>query len=198
MGEVTLDRIKELRERTMAGMMDCKKALAEAEGDLERAEELLRVRKKSIAARASATREAGVGCISTYTHLGGRIGSMVELRCESDFVSQNEVFQALLKDLCLQVAASAPEVVERSQLDQSTIERERDLIMANLKDEGKPENMIPRIAEGMLEKNFYQSSVLMEQPYVKDPARTVGELVEETSGTTGEKIVVRRFARFEV
>jgi elongation factor Ts len=197
MAEVTLEQVKELRHRTKAGMMDCKKALAEAEGDLTKAEELLRARRKVIADKATATREAGVGVIGTYTHHGSRIGAMVEVRCETDFVAQNEAFQALVKDLCLQIAASAPQVVERAELDQQVIDREREVLIETLKEEGKPENMLARIAEGMLEKAFYKTAVLLEQDYVKDPKRTVGDLVSEVSGTTGEKVVVRRFARFE-
>ena len=198
MAGVTIDMVKALREKTQAGMMDCKNALEEAGADMTRAEEILRVKRKTIADKKGATREAGVGVIATYTHGEGRIGSMVELRCETDFVARGEDFQRMLKDLCLQIAASSPLVVERSQMDQDVLDKEREIYAEQMREQGKDEQRIPQIIEGMLEKNFFKNSVLLEQAFVKDPSTSIGDMISDLSGRTGEKVVIRRFARFEV
>lgn len=197
MADVSITLVKQLREKTQAGMMDCKAALEEAGGEIEKAEEILRIKRKTIAEKKGETRQAGHGVVGTYTHGGGRIGVMVELRCETDFVAMNDSFQELLKDLCLQVAASNPSVVERSEVDQAAVEKEREILTTQLHEEGKPEERIPQILEGMMEKKFYKENVLLEQPFIKEPKMSVGELVADVSGKTGEKIVVRRIARFE-
>lgn len=185
-----------LRARTGAGMMDCKKALEETSGDLEKAVDLLR---KTGAAKADkrAGREASEGLIGSYVHHDGAIGVLVELNCETDFVARTDDFKALARDLALHVAAAKPLAVRIEDLPAEVVQRERQVYEAQVAEQKKPENIRAKIVEGMI-KRFYEDQVLLEQKFVKDDKRTVGELVKELSAKTGEHISVRRFVRFEL
>jgi elongation factor Ts len=189
-------QVKELRERTGAGMMECKKALEETNGDLEAAIDLLRARGAAKAAKR-ADRETKEGTIGSYVHSNGKIGVLVELQCETDFVSRNDAFQQLARDLAMHIAAAAPLALDAEGIAADVVEREKGVYLEQVKNEGKPEAMQEKIVEGKLRK-FYQESTLMGQIFVKDPAgkQTIEQLVQEASAKTGEKIVVRRFARF--
>ncbi|MEA4882144.1 MAG: translation elongation factor Ts [Clostridia bacterium] len=193
--EITASMVKELRERTGAGMMDCKKALSDAECDLERAVTILRERGLAAAAKRSG-RETSEGVVDSYIHMGGRIGVLVEVNCETDFVAKNEKFRSLVKDIAMQIAASRPLYVSRDQVPADVVERERSIYRSQAINEGKPEKFAEKIVEGRLEK-FYQESCLLDQAFIRDPERTVGDLVREAIGAIGENITVRRFARFE-
>ena len=195
MAEVTATLVKELRERTGAGMMECKKALIDAQGDMERAIELLRERGLAQAAKR-AGRVATEGVVGAYIHGDGRIGVLIEVNCETDFVAKTEDFQNLVKDLAMQVAAARPEWVRREEVPQSVIEAERRIYETQARNEGKPEQVLARIVEGRLEK-FFQERCLMEQPFIKDPDRRVEQVVQEVAARLGEHVTVRRFARFE-
>jgi elongation factor Ts len=186
--------VKELRERTGAGMMECKNALAEANGDMERAIDILRAKGAAKAAKR-AEREVKEGAIGSYVHMGGKIGVLVEVGCETDFVARNEAFQTLVRDLAMHVAAAAPLALSAEGISADLVERERGVYLEQVKNEGKPEKMWDKIVEGKLNK-FYKESTLLEQPFVKDPDKTVKELITEVAAKTGENIVVRRFVRF--
>ena len=188
--------VMELRAKTGAGMMDCKKALEEAGGDIAKAEELLRVKYASRAEKR-AERAAGQGVIETYVHFNGRVATMVELNSETDFVANTAEFRQLAKDLALHVASAKPIAVRIEDVPADIVERERRVYRAQVAEEKKPEAVREKIVEGKLKK-FYQENVLLEQPFVKDDKVTVGELVKALSGKTGEKVEVRRFARFEL
>ncbi|MGB5657915.1 MAG: translation elongation factor Ts [Thermoanaerobaculia bacterium] len=194
--QVTPQLVKELRERTGAGMMDCKRALVDSEGDVEKAIELLRKRGMATAAK-KAGRVAAEGVVSSYIHAGGRIGVLLEVNCETDFVARTDDFQNLVKDLGMHIAASDPRVVSRDEVTDAILERERAIYRDQAVESGKPENVLDRIVEGKIEK-FYSESVLMEQPFIKNPEVTVQELVNEVIAKLGENIQVRRFARFKV
>jgi elongation factor Ts len=193
---ITTQQVAELRAKTGAGMMDCKKALEEAGGDSAKAEELLRVK---YAARADkrADRAAGQGVIEIYLHFNGRVGTMVELNSETDFVANTAEFRQLAKDLAMHVASARPIAVRIEDVPADVVERERRVYTAQVAEEKKPEAVRQKIVEGKLKK-FYQENVLLEQPFVKDDKVTIGDLVKALSGKTGEKIEVRRFARFEL
>ena len=192
----TAKEVKTLREQTGAGMMDCKKALTEANGDMEKA--MTWLREKGIAdAEKRQHRTAVEGAVASYVHMGGKIGVLVEVNCETDFVARGEEFQNLCRDLCLQVCSTAPHYVSQDEIPESVVEKEREVFKARARDMGKPENILPKIAEGMLGK-WYEEVCLLQQKFVKDPDTTVEELVKEFSGKVGEKIVVRRFARFQL
>ncbi|MGE5329276.1 MAG: translation elongation factor Ts [Deltaproteobacteria bacterium] len=192
---VTAEMVKQLRERTGAGMMDCKKVLAEANGDMEKAVELLR--EKGLAAAAKkATRIAAEGVVESYIHGGGRIGVLVEVNCETDFVAQNEEFKALVKDICMQIAASKPEYIRREEVEPEVIEKEKEILRAQALNEGKPAQIVDKMVEGRIAK-FYKEVCLLEQPFIKDPDKTVQEIVTEKVASIGENISIRRFARFE-
>src|SRR5690606_19726390 len=191
---ITAEQGKELRERTGAGMMECKRALEETGGDMEAAIDLLRARGAAKAAKR-AGREAREGAVGSYVHMGGKIGVLVEVNCETDFVARTADFQDLVRDLAMHIAAANPLAVTAEEIPEEIVERERAVYMEQEKNEGKTEQLWDKIAEGKLKK-FYQDSVLMQQAFVKDPDKTVGELVTEVSAKTGENIVVRRFARF--
>jgi elongation factor Ts len=194
--EVTARMVKELRERTGAGMMDCKQALAEAAGDLEKAVDVLR--KKGMAAAAKrAGRVAAEGTVASYIHAGGKIGVLVEVNCETDFVARTDEFQELARDIALHIAASDPRFVTREEVTPEVLERERQIYREQTLAQGKPAQLTDKIVEGKLEK-FYAEAVLLEQPFVKDPEVTVGELVAERIGKIGENIRVRRFARYRL
>jgi elongation factor Ts len=193
---ITAKHVADLRAKTGAGMMDCKKALEESGGDAAKAEELLRVK---YAARADkrADRAAGQGVIEIYLHFNGRVGTMVELNSETDFVANTAEFRQLAKDLALHIASAKPIAVRIEDVPAEIIERERRVYTAQVAEEKKPEAVKEKIVEGKLKK-FYQENVLLEQPFVKDDKVTVGELVKALSGKTGEKVEIRRFARFEL
>ncbi|MFP2933108.1 translation elongation factor Ts [Pyxidicoccus sp. 3LG] len=195
MAEVSAQMVKELREKTGAGMMDCKKALAETGGDFAKAEEWLR--KKGIArAGAKGDRVAAEGVIGTYVH-GGRIGVLVEVNCETDFVARNEDFQALVKDVAMHIAAVGPTFVRREEVPTANLEKEKEIERELLKQQGKPEAMLDKILVGKMEK-YYERVCLVDQPWVKDDKKKVGEMVTERAAKIGEKVSIRRFARFVV
>ncbi|MGQ9458117.1 MAG: translation elongation factor Ts [Anaerolineae bacterium] len=196
MVEITAAMVKELRERTGAGMLDCKNALAEAGGDMERAVELLR--EKGLAdATKRLGREANEGIIGSYVHAGSRVAALVELNCETDFVARTDEFQALAHDLAMQVVAARPLYVSPEDIPLEVLERERAIYRAQMADSGKPEHVVERIVEGKLEK-FLDEVCLMRQPFIKDDSITVGELIRQAIARLGENIVVRRFARLAV
>jgi elongation factor Ts len=192
--EISSKQVKELRDRTGAGMMDCKKALTEASGDIEAAIDLLRSRGASKAAKR-AGRETKEGAIGSYVHMGGKIGVLVEVGCETDFVARNDAFQELVRNLAMHIAAANPLAVSTDGIPAELVERERGVFREQVRTEGKPENLWERIVEGKLKK-FYQENTLLEQPWVRDPDMSIGQLVQEVSGKTGENIVVRRFTRY--
>ena len=194
MAEVSATLVKELREKTGAGMMDCKRALTETAGDSAKAEELLR--KKGLAAAANkATRVASEGAVASYIHMGGKIGVLVEVNCETDFVARTEAFKSLVKDISMQIAASNPLWVRREEVPPEIVAKEIEIAKAQVKDGKKPEAILEKIAKGKLEK-FYEQFCLMDQPFVKDDKKKVSEMLTEAVAKIGENIQVRRFARF--
>jgi elongation factor Ts len=193
---ITAKQVAELRAKTGAGMMDCKKALEEAGGDMAKAEDLLRVKYASRAEKR-ADRAAAEGVIEVYLHFNGRVATMVELNSETDFVANTAEFKQLAKDLALHVASARPMAVRVEDIPADVVERERRVYAAQVAEEKKPDAVKEKIVEGKLKK-FYQEHVLLEQPFVKDDKMTVGDLVKALSGKTGEKVEVRRFARFEL
>ncbi|MGM0651828.1 MAG: translation elongation factor Ts [Bacillota bacterium] len=188
--------VKSLREKTGAGMMDCKKALQETEGDLEKAVDLLREKGLSAAAKR-AGRAANQGIIDSYIHLGGKIGVLVEVNCETDFVARNDEFRQFVRNLCLQVAATNPAYLSKNDVPESILEKESQIIKAQALNDGKPEKVIDKIVEGRLTK-YYSENCLMEQAFVKDEEITISELLTDLIAKIGENIVVRRFCRFEI
>ncbi|HLL45849.1 MAG TPA: translation elongation factor Ts [Longimicrobiaceae bacterium] len=192
--EISAKDVKELRDRTGAGMMECKNALIEAKGDKEGAIDILRARGAAKAAKR-AEREAKEGSIGSYIHMGGRIGVMVEVGCETDFVARNDAFQQLVRDIAMHVAAAAPVALRREDFPAELVDRERGVYREQMRESGKPENIWDKIVDGKMEK-FYAEQALLEQPFVKNPDITVGQLVTEVSSKTGEKIEVRRFTRY--
>ena len=194
MAQVSPALVKELREKTNAGMMDCKQALVEADADIEKAEEILR--KKGIAsASKKASRSAKDGLIASYIHLQGRVGVLIEVNCETDFVAKNGNFREFVKDLTLHIAAAHPSYVSRDQVPVELIEREREIYRAQLK--GKPDNVVEKIVEGKLDK-FYSSVCLLDQAFIKNPDQMIKDLVASKIAELGENIVIRRFARYAV
>jgi elongation factor Ts len=194
--EIPAKLVAELRAKTGAGMMDCKKALEESGGDMAKAEELLRV-KYAARAEKRADRAAGQGVIEIYLHFNGKVATMVELNSETDFVANTAEFRQLAKDIALHVASARPLAVRVEDVPSDVVERERRVYAAQVADEQKPDAVKQKIVEGKLKK-FYQENVLLEQPFVKDDKVTVGDLVKALSGKTGEKVEVRRFVRFEL
>ena len=192
----TAQDVKSLRDRTGAGMMECKNALTEAGGDQEKAIDLLRTRGAAKAAKR-ADREATEGSVGAYIHMGGKIGVLIEVGCETDFVARNDQFQALVRDIAMHIAAAAPTSVSRDQISPEVLERERNVYREQMRESGKPEHIWDKIVDGKVEK-FYAESVLLEQPFVKNPDETVGEMITRVSGITGEKIEVRRFTRYQL
>lgn len=193
---VTAAQVKELREKTGAGMLDCKKALEEANGDITKASEILR--EKGLAAAANkAGRIATEGAVGSYIHAGGRIGVLVEVNCETDFVAKTDAFQALVKDIAMQISATSPRYVRREEVPSEDIEKEREILRAQALNEGKPEKIVDKMVEGRIGK-FYEEFCLMEQSFIKDPDKTVAQLLNEKISTIGENITVRRFARYEL
>jgi elongation factor Ts len=193
---ISADMVKELREKTGAGMMDCKRALSETEGDIEKAIDYLRQKGLSDAAKRTG-RTASEGVIGSYIHPGGKIGVLVEVNCESDFVARTEEFQLLVKDLAMHVAASNPLYLRREDVPEEAIAREKNIYEVQAKEGGKPEKIVGRIVQGKLEK-FFQDVCLLEQPFVKDPDLSVNQRVSSAIAKLGENIVVRRFQRFQL
>jgi elongation factor Ts len=196
MSEVSAVQVRELRDKTGAGMMDCKRALAESGGDLEKA--VVYLREKGLAAAAKrAARAASEGQVGSYIHAGGKIGVLIEVNCETDFVARTPQFQNLVKDLAMQVAAASPRYVRREDVPADVIEAERTIYRAQASGSGKPAPVIERIVDGKVEK-FFGDVCLLEQPFIKEPQRTVRQLVTDAVAQLGENVVVRRFARFQL
>tara|TARA_Y100000780_G_scaffold121638_1_gene109701 strand:+ start:41 stop:670 length:630 start_codon:yes stop_codon:yes gene_type:complete len=196
MSTISASTVKELREISGAGMMDCKKALTEASGDLEKAIDILR--KTGMAkARKKSGRSAKEGLILPYIHPGAKLGVLLEINCETDFVANTDDFKNLSKDIAMHIAASAPMSVSREEIPQETLEREKEIYADQARQSGKPENIIEKMTEGRLNK-FYQENVLLEQTFVKDPDKTVADLITETVAKLGENILISRFSRFQL
>lgn len=196
MTDVSTALVKELRERTGAGIVNCKKALAEHGGDIEKAIDFLR--EKGLAAAAKkAGRAAQQGVVGSYIHGGGKIGVLVEVNCETDFVARTEEFQRLVKDVAMQVAAANPRCVRREEISDTELERERTVYRVQAEESGKPAKVIEKIVAGKVEK-FYGENCLLEQAFIRDPGKTVQDVVNEAVGRTGENIVVNRFSRFQI
>ncbi|HMS00361.1 MAG TPA: translation elongation factor Ts [Anaerolineales bacterium] len=194
--EITIDMIKELRAATSAGMMDCRKALEEAEGDFQKAVDWLREKGMATAAKR-ADREASQGIVELYSHGGGRVGVMVEVNCESDFVARSDKFRELAHELALQIAASAPRYLKVEDIPAEVFDHEAEIARARAKEEGKPENIHEKIVQGRLEK-FKDEVVLSRQAYIRDESITVEKLILQTVAAIGENVVVRRFQRWEL
>jgi elongation factor Ts len=194
--EFTAALVKELREKTGAGMMDCKRALTEANGDIERASEVLREKGLASAAKKSG-RVAAEGIVESYIHGGGRIGVLVEVNCETDFVAKNDDFRNFVKDIAMHIAASNPQYVKRDEVPGEIISKEREIVRAQTLNEGKPEKIVDKIVDGRIEK-FLKEICLLDQQFVKDPDKTVETLVKEKIAQIGENISIRRFSRFVV
>lgn len=192
--QITAELVKELREKTGVGMMQCKKALVDAGGDLAQAEKLLRKEGLAVAAK-KAGRATGEGQVAAYVHTGGKIGALIEVNCETDFAARSADFQELMRGLAMHVAAAAPRFVRREEVIEAVLEEEREIAREQALKSGKPESVVERIVAGKMEK-FFAENVLLEQPYVKDPDKTVGQLIAEAVGRIGENIQLRRFARF--
>lgn len=193
---ITAAQVNELRKATGAGLMDCKKALTETAGDHEKAIDFLR--KKGLAAASKkAGRAATEGLVGSYIHAGGKIGVLVEVNCETDFVAKNENFQNFVKDIAMHIAAASPQFVRREEVSAELVEREKEIYRAKAKESGKPDNIIEKIIEGQVNK-FYADICLLEQPYVKDPDKTVQTYLNETIATIGENVSIRRFAKFSL
>ncbi len=196
MGQVSIELIKELRKRTAAGFSDCKKALEEAGGDIEKAIDILRKRGLAIAAKR-ASKATSEGIVAAYIHSNKKIGVLVEVNCETDFVARTDEFQQFAHDVAMQIAATNPIAVRREEVPEEVLEREKKLYEEQLKEQGKPEHIIPKILEGKLEK-FYKENVLLEQEFIKNPDVTIQDLLNELIAKTGEKIVIKRFCRFQI
>jgi len=200
MADVTASAVKSLREKTGAGMVDCKNALVEANGDESQAIEILR--KKGMAtASKKAGRTTAEGAVGSYIHMGGKVGVLVEINCESDFVARGEEFQQLVKDVAMHIAASDPRFANRDEVPASELDKEREILREQLKNDpknaGKPDDVLNKIIEGRLNK-FYEENVLVDQPFVKDPSKTIGELVTEKIASIKENITIRRFTRYKM
>ena len=196
MAEISAKLVKELRDATGVGLMECKKALSEANGDIEEAQVLLRKRGVAIAQK-KADREANEGLVASYIHAGGKLGVLVELNCESDFVAKTDDFQALAHDIAMHVAAADPRFIRREEVDQEAVAKEREIQRDRALQEGKPEQIVDKIVDGRIGK-FYEEVVLMEQPFVKDNSVTIQELITNQTAKLGEKIAVGRIARFKI
>lgn len=191
-----LDKIKELRESTGLGMMACKSALEEAGGDVDKAIEILR-KKGELKAAARAERETKEGTIGVYLHSNNKIATMVKVACETDFVARNEVFQEFAKDMAMHVAAANPRYVDPSEVSQADLDKEKEIYVEQLKGEGKKEDMIEKIVEGKLKK-FAEEAALLKQPFVKDPSKTIEEMVRDLNNKMGENVHIVSFARYQI
>jgi elongation factor Ts len=196
MAEVTAALIKDLRERTGAGMADCKKALVEVEGDVDKAIDYLRTKGLAKAAK-KAGREATEGAVVSYIHGGGRIGVLVEINCETDFVARNDDFQSFTRDVALQIAAMNPQFVRKDEVSQDVVDREREVLLAKAKESGKPEQVVQKMVDGQISK-WMKEICLLDQVWVKDGEKTIEQVQQELVARLGENIKIRRFARFEL
>ena len=196
MAEITAEMVKQLREKTGAGIMDCKRALNESNGDIAEAE--MNLRKRGIdVAQKKAGREANEGIVGTYVHAGSKLGVLVEVNCESDFVARTDDFQELVHDIAMHIAATDPRFISKDDVDEDALNKEREVQRERALAEGKPEQIVDKIVEGRMKK-YYEEVCLLEQPFVKDNASTVGELITQKVSKLGENIVVSRMARFKV
>jgi len=193
---ITAEMVKELRQTTGAGMMDCKKALVETDGNLEAAIDHLREKGLSAAAK-KAGRIASEGVVEAYIHAGGRVGVMVELNCETDFVAKTDNFKSLARDIAMQIAAANPSCVRREEIAPEVLEHERDILRAQALNEGKPANIIEKMITGRVEK-YYKEACLMEQTFIKNPDQTITQLINETISRIGENVSIRRFTRYQL
>ncbi len=193
---VSLELVKELRAKTNAGMMDCKRALEETNGDMEKAIDILR-QKGLATAMKRAGKEAKEGIVQSYIHAGGRIGVLVEINCETDFAAKSETFREFAKNIAMQIAATSPLGIEKEDIPQEVIERERAIYEAQARESGKPDHIIEKIVEGKLKK-FYQEAALMEQPFIRDTDKTIRDYLNELVAQIGEKVVIRRFTRYQL
>ena len=188
--------VKNLREMTGVGMMDCKKALTEANGDMDKAVEILREKGMATAAK-KAGRIAAEGIVDSYIHMGGKVGVLVEVNCETDFVARGDQFKELVHDIALQIAAAKPEYITKEEVPQEVLDKEKEILKVQAMNEGKPEAIAEKMVQGRIKK-YYEDFCLLEQPFVKDTSKTIGTLITEAVAAIGEKITVRRFARFEM
>ena len=196
MAEITAALVKELRERTGAGMMDCKKALTETAGDMDKAIDFLR--EKGLAAAAKkAGRIAAEGLVESYIHAGGRIGVLVEVNCETDFVAKTDAFKTLVKDIAMHIAAANPAYLKREEVPIEELKHEQEVLAEQARNEGKPEKIIEKMVAGRIEK-YYKEVCLMEQPFVKDPDKSISDLITESIAKIGENISIRRYARYQL
>ncbi|MDO3410669.1 translation elongation factor Ts [Saccharibacillus sp. CPCC 101409] len=193
---VNASAVKELRERTGAGMLDCKKALEETNGDIDKAVDVLREKGLSAAAN-KAGRAATEGTVESYIHAGGRIGVLVEINCETDFVGKTDQFKSFARDIAMHIAAASPLFVRREEVPTESLEKEKEILRAQALNEGKPEKIVDKMVEGRINK-YYEENCLLEQSFVKDPDKTISQLLNEKISTIGENISIRRFARFEL
>jgi len=193
---ITAGMVKDLREKTGAGMMDCKKALGECDGDISKSIDFLRTKGLATAAKR-AGRAMSEGIVQTYIHLGGKIGVLVEINCETDFVAKNEEFIEFSKNIAMHIAASNPLGLKAEDIPAEIIEKEKEIYKAQVLEQGKPEKIIDKIVEGKLNK-FFKENCLLEQPYVREPSVVIGDLVTETIAKMGENISIKRFARFQI
>lgn len=193
---VTSAMVKELRQKTGAGMMDCKKALVKTDGDIEKAIEFLREKGLSAAAKKSG-RIAAEGIVDSYIHLGGKIGVLVEVNCETDFVAKNDDFKSFVRDIAMHIAATNPLFLSKEDIPQENIEKEKSILKAQALNEGKPEKIIEKMVEGRIKK-YYKEVCLLEQPFVKDPDKTIEDIIKEKIVKIGENIKVRRFVRYQM
>jgi len=200
MAEITMSAVKALREKTGAGMVDCKSALVEADGNVEQAVEVLRKKGMATADKKSG-RITAEGAVGSYIHMGGKVGVMVEINCESDFVARGEEFQQLVKDVAMHIAASDPQYVRRDEVPSEVLDKEREILRDQLKNDeknaNKPAEVLDKIIEGRINK-YYEENVLLDQAFVKDPSKTIGELVTEKIASIKENITVRRFTRYKM
>lgn len=193
---ITASDVNALRQRTGVGMMDCKKALTEANGDMDKAVEILREKGMATAAK-KAGRIAAEGVVDSYIHMGGKVGVLVEVNCETDFAARGDQFKTLVHDVALQIAASKPLYVTKEEVPQDVLDKEKEILKIQAMNEGKPEAIAEKMVQGRIKK-YYEDFCLLEQPFVKDPSKTVGQLITEAIASIGEKITVRRFTRYEM
>ncbi|KJS87490.1 MAG: elongation factor Ts [Peptococcaceae bacterium BICA1-8] len=193
---ISAGMVKELRETTGAGMMDCKKALVETNGNMEKAIEYLREKGLAAAAKKSG-RIAAEGVVASYIHMGGKIGVLVEVNCETDFVAKTEKFKELARNIAMQIAASKPEFIKKEEVPHELIEKEKEILRAQALNEGKPESIVDKMVEGRIEK-YYKDVCLLEQPFIKDSDKTVSKMISEAIVEIGENINIRRFSRYEL
>jgi elongation factor Ts len=194
--QISSEDVKKLREKTGVGIMDCKKALKECGGDFNKAVELLRKKGIEVASKRSG-RQTSQGVVGSYIHMGGKIGVLVEVNCESDFVAKSDNFNNFVKDISMHIAAASPEWVTRDEVPEEILDKEKEILKEQALKTGKPEKVIDKIVEGRISK-FYTQSCLINQPFVKDTDKTIQQLLDELMGKTGEKCVIRRFARYQL